>query len=503
MVLAHSAGPRQGVGNLSNRIEFGTDGWRAIIAEDFTFRNVRAVALSAAQFLKRTGLASRGMVIGYDTRFGSDRFAEAVAEVVTAAGVPVALADRVCPTPAVSYNVLLRKAGGAIVVTSSHNPSSWNGIKYKPEYAGSASPEVVAELEAPLDNILQGEIPTMSLAAATSAGLLQRFDPYTPYLKGLAGLVDLNQLKAAGLRIAVDSMYGAGQGYLASLLEGGETRVTELHAEHNPNFPGNHAPEPISRNLTALVQTMQEHFNPLTPSDVRNPHAFDVGIATDGDADRLGVMDETGVFVTQLQVFALLAYYFLEVRGERGPIVRSITTSRMVDRLGELYNVPVYETAVGFKYLGPKMMAENAMLGGEESGGYGFRGHVPERDGILAGLYFIDLMAKTGKRPSELLADLYAKVGPHFYDRLDVDFDPAQKDAILARMLAATPQEIAGLRVTSTNTIDGFLFNLEGGGWLLIRFSGTEPLMRIYTEVPSEDLVARVLEAGKQLAGVA
>jgi alpha-D-glucose phosphate-specific phosphoglucomutase len=487
---------------LSTPIAFGTDGWRAIIAEDFTFANVRAVALSAARFLKSHGLAGRRLVIGYDTRFGSDRFAEAVAEVVTAAGVPVSLTAQFCPTPTVSFNVLARKAGGAIMVTSSHNPASWNGIKYKPDYAGSASPEVVAELEAPLDEILKTDIPRMSLEEAAAAGLLETFDARRPYLQRLGEMVDLDALRGARLRVAVDSMYGAGQGYLAELLDGGKTDVTEIHAEHNPLFPGIHAPEPIARNLALLTETMRERFDPLSPPGGNHGPAFDVGIATDGDADRLGVMDERGVFVNQLQVFALLAYYFLEVRGERGPIVRSVTTTRMIDRLGEIYGVPVYETAVGFKFLGPKMMEENAMLGGEESGGYGFRGHVPERDGILAGLYFIDLMARTGKRPSELLEALYAKVGPHYYDRSDIEFDLSQRDAILRRMRAAKPSEIAGLRVTGTNTIDGFLYNLEGGGWLLVRFSGTEPLMRIYTEVPSQELVPKVLEAGKELAGV-
>lgn len=483
-------------------IKFGTDGWRAIIAEDFTFANVRAVALSAASFLKESGLAGRGMVVGYDTRFASDRFAEAVAEVVTAAGVPVALADRFCPTPAVSFNVLNRQAGGALMVTSSHNPASWNGLKYKPDYAGSASPEVVERLEAPLERLLKTEIARLSLGAAEAAGLLQHFDPRTPYLKRLGELLDLGRIRQSGLRIAVDSMYGTGQGYLPELLAGGASEVTELHADHNPNFPGIHAPEPIARNLQALSETMRERFDPLASSAEPVRTAFDAGIALDGDADRLGVMDEHGAFVTQLQVFALLVYYFLEVRGERGPIVRSITTSRMVDRLGEIYGVPVYETAVGFKFLGPKMMAEDALIGGEESGGYGFRGHVPERDGTLAGLYFLDLMARTGKRPSELLQALYAKVGPHFYDRADVEFDPSQKDAILRRVESARPAEVAGMKVLSTNRLDGFLYNLEGGGWLLIRFSGTEPLMRIYTEVPSQDLVPRVLEAGKEIAGV-
>ena len=485
---------------MSVPIAFGTDGWRAIIAEDFTFQNVRAVARSAALLLKAQGLADRGLIVGYDTRFESEQFAEAVAEVVTAAGVPVALADRFCPTPTISYNVLLRHAGGAIIVTSSHNPATWNGLKYKPDYAGSASPEVVAQLEDPLEKILASGIDRMALDKAKQAGLLERFDPRAPYLDRIGELVDLKAMRGAGLRVAVDSMYGAGQGYLAELLAGGSTSVTELHAEHNPNFPGIHAPEPIGRNLGALLALIRTGIDAATVPE--GPAGFDVGVATDGDADRLGIVDEHGTFVTQLQVFALLVYYFLEVRGERGPIVRSVTTSRMVDRLGEIYGVPVHETAVGFKYLGPKMMELNALIGGEESGGYGFRGHVPERDGILAGLYFLDLVARTGKRPSELLRELYMKVGPHFYDRADIDFDPAAKAAILARMNEARPALVAGMKVLSTNTIDGYLYNLEGGGWLLVRFSGTEPLMRIYTEVPSEKLVPEVLEAGKRLAGV-
>ncbi|MBI2761448.1 MAG: phosphoglucomutase/phosphomannomutase family protein [Chloroflexi bacterium] len=515
---------------MTNPIKFGTDGWRALIAEDFTFTNVRALALSIARYLKETGLASRGLVVGYDTRYASDRFAEALAEVVTAEGVPVQLADKFAATPALSYAIVSRGAGGAAIITSSHNPASWNGVKYKPEYAGSASPEVVARLEEPLDDILAAGPPArLPLADAEQQGLLTRFDPRGPYLARMAELVDLNRIKGAGLRIAVDSMYGAGQGYLTALLSGGSTRIVEMHAEHHPLFPGIGAPEPIPRNLgpfTALMRSRvaQEAVGgkrpvggPVAgfigvptmrtmPGDARGRQAataFDVGIATDGDADRLGVMDEHGEFVTQLQTFALLAYYLLEVRGERGAIVRALTTTRMVDRLGELYNVPVHETAVGFKFVGPKMLETDALLGGEESGGYAFRGHLPERDGIIAGLYFLDLVARTGKTPTQLLRALYDKVGEHHYDRTDVHLEEAQKAGIIASVSGGRPAEVGGYKVTGTSNLDGYLFNLEGGGWLLIRFSGTEPLMRIYTEVPDRARVPDVLEAGKRLAGVA
>lgn len=480
------------------QIKFGTDGWRALIAEDFTFANVRALAASVARLLKATGMAERGLVVGWDTRYGSDRFAEAVTQVVTAAGIKVYLGSTFAPTPACSHAILTHKAGGAVVITSSHNPSEWNGFKYKPEYAGSASPEVVAKLEAPLDEILAaGEPPRRSLEEAQKLGLLERIDFRPDYLKQIASLVDIDRIRNSGLTIAVDSMYGAGQHCFAELLAEGTCRVSELHNDWNPRFPGIGAPEPITRNLQHLTEAMQ-----VVPISGDSGPAFDIGLATDGDADRLGVMDEQGAFVNQLQVFALLAYYFLEVRGDRGAIVRSLTTTRMVDRLGEIYGVPVEETAVGFKYIGPRMMALDALLAGEESGGYGFRGHIPERDGVLAGLFMLDLVARTGERPTQLIKDLYAKVGPHYYDRADVHFDPAQRDEIIARLEAADPKEVAGLKVENQGRLDGYLYNLAGGGWLLIRFSGTEPLLRIYTETTARDRVQRILGEGRRIAGV-
>jgi phosphomannomutase len=263
-----------------------------------------------------------------------------------------------------------------------------------------------------------------------------------------------------------------------------------LHGFRNPVFPGMHAPEPIARNLDEMLQTMAAG-------------SFDAGVATDGDADRLGVVDERGVFVNQLQVFALLAYYLLEYRGERGAIVKSITTTSMVQKLGAIYGVPVHETQVGFKFLGPKMMAEDALIGGEESGGYGFRGHVPERDGILAGLYMLDFVARSGKKPSELLAELYAKVGEHHYDRIDVTMRDDQRQQVLDRVGSARPDAVAGMKVTNVDTTDGFRFSFGDQGWLLFRLSGTEPLVRIYTEIAGDQaLVAKVLDEGRTIAGV-
>lgn len=471
-------------------IKFGTDGWRAIIAEDYTFDNVRACAASAAMYLQRHGLAGRGMIIGYDARFASADFAVAAAEVVAAHGIKVALSQTISPTPAVSYSIIDRKAGGGIVITASHNPWRWNGFKYKPEYGGSASPEVVEELERELPALVQVRAPRIDIEQAKRDGLVQEFDVRDPYRAQLARLVDIERLKSAGFNVCYDAMYGTGAGHYAALLEGGKTKLTELHGYINPTFPGMHAPEPISRNLTEMEATMRAG-------------AFDVGVAHDGDADRVGIADERGTFINQLQVFALLAYYMLEYRGDRGPIVKSITTTSMVQKLGEIYDVPVHETKVGFKFLGPKMMATDALIGGEESGGYGFRGHVPERDGILAGLYMLDFIARAEKRPSELLAELYEKVGPHHYDRLDIALREDQRDAIVKRAAEARPDAVAGIKVTSIDTTDGFRFSLGDTGWLLLRFSGTEPLVRIYTEVRGDPaLVQRVLAEGREIVGL-
>jgi alpha-D-glucose phosphate-specific phosphoglucomutase len=473
-----------------SQIAFGTDGWRAVIAEDFTFPNVRLCAQGVAAYLQDRRMADRGLVVGYDTRFGSDRFAATVAEVAAANGIHVYLAETFAPTPTVSYNIIDRKAAGAVIITASHNPPEWNGFKYKPEYAGSASPEVVAALEERIERAAaQGDVPRMPLAEAKRRGLVETIDPKPPYLGQLGRLVDLSAVRRSKMRVMVDSMYGAGQGYIASLLQTGNVEVAEIHAEHNPAFPGLTRPEPISHNLGALRDAVLRG-------------RYSVGVATDGDADRVGGVDEKGRFFTPLQFFALLAFYLLEVRGERGPLVKSITSSSMIDRLGERYGVPVYETAVGFKYLGPRMTESNALIGGEESGGFGFRGHIPERDGVLSALYLLDAMARTGRTASGLMDWLYETVGPHHYDRLDLTFPPDQRNAIVQRVSAAEPSSLAGVQVVRVNTIDGFRFDLEGGSWMLVRFSGTEPLLRIYAEAPSIDQVQRLIQAGREMAGV-
>ncbi|MGD0794354.1 MAG: phosphoglucomutase/phosphomannomutase family protein [Dehalococcoidales bacterium] len=475
--------------NKPNPIHFGTDGWRGIIAEDFTFDNVRYCAQGVADYLKETGLAGRGVVIGYDTRFDSEDFAAAAAEIIAGNGIKVYLTPKPTPTPVISYGVLAQKAGGAIIITASHNPGIWNGFKFKDEHGSSAADEITSKIVDFINKAYDaGNVRRLALADAKKQGLVQETDLDPVYFEQVGRLIDLKKLRQARLKLVIDPMYGAGAGYLKRLLGGGSITFTEINAERNPLFPGLR-PEPIMPHLEGLAAAVKKQ-------------KASVGLATDGDADRMGIIDEKGNFITQLQVFALLCLYLLEVRGERGPIVKSLTTTNMAFRLGEIFKVPVYQTAVGFKYIAPVMLEKDALIGGEESGGYGFRGHVAERDGVLANLYFLDLMVKTGKKPSELIEYLYKKVGPHYYQRDDIRFPEAERAAIVERVRDKPPATIDNVKVLNIDTTDGYRFNLADNSWLLIRFSGTEPLLRIYAETDSPERVARFLEIGKKMAGV-
>jgi len=443
-----------------------------------------------ANYLRESGLASRGLIIGYDTRFASEDFAKVAAEVVAGNGIKVYLCPKPTPTPVISYGTLAQRAGGAIIITASHNPANWNGFKYKSETGASAPPKVTAEIEKHISRILtRGKIAQVPLAQALEQGLVEYLDLAPIYFQQVARLVNLDELRQAKLKIVVDPMYGTGAGYLKALLSGGALKLVEINGERNPLFPGMERPEPIAPNLAKLSATVRRRW-------------ANAGLATDGDADRIGVVDEKGRFLTTLQVFALLTLYLLEVRGERGLIVKTLTTSAMLDRLGELFSVPVRETPVGFKYVAPIMLAEKALIGGEESGGYGFRRHVAERDGILASLCFLDFMVKTGKNPSELIDYLYRKVGPHYFDRLDVEFPEEERQTIIDRVRFNPPDKIGGVKVTRVDTTDGFRFILADTSWLLIRFSGTEPLLRIYAESNTPARVARLLKFGRRLVGV-
>jgi alpha-D-glucose phosphate-specific phosphoglucomutase len=472
-----------------NPIKFGTDGWRAVIAEEFTFDNVRICAQGLADYLLERGQAAKGLVIAYDTRFASEDFAAAAAEVAAANGIKVYLCSKAVPTPEASFGVVSRQAAAAVIITASHNPAIYNGFKIKSADGASAPTEMIAAVEKNIQRIFEsGAVKRMLIANATKKKLVEQVDFDPPYLEKMAKMVDLERIRRSGFTIAIDTMHGAGIGYFKALLDGGSVKIIEYNNERNPVFPGIN-PEPIAVNLKKLSAAVKSH-------------RAAVGLATDGDADRIGIIDENGKFVTQLEVYALLALYLLEVRGERGAIVKTVTATSMLYRLGELFDVPVIETPVGFKYVAPVMIEKNALIGGEESGGYGFRGHVPERDATLAGLYFLDFMVSTGKTPAQLLDYLFAKVGPHYYNRHDFHFPEEKRQSIINRMEQNKPSAIYGSKVAKFDTDDGFRYTLQDNSWLLVRFSGTEPLLRIYAEASSPERVERILNFGQGLAGV-
>ncbi|HEX9014523.1 MAG TPA: phosphoglucomutase/phosphomannomutase family protein [Chloroflexota bacterium] len=471
-------------------ISFGTDGWRGVIAEDYTFDNVRVCAQAIANYLEESGKAGGGIVIGYDTRFASENFAAAVAEVLGANGIKVWLSQEAAPTPAISYAILDHKAAGGVMITASHNPGIWNGLKFRAEYAGAASPEIIAKVEEQIKTVrsMSGGPRREAVSDLARAGKVAYFDPRPAYFEQIGRLVDVEAIKNAGLKVVADSMYGAGAGYFSALLKGGRTTVTNIRSERNPIFPGIN-PEPIPPHVAASIEAVKSH-------------GADIGLVTDGDADRIGVVDEHGTFINQLQVYSLLFLYLLEARGMRGPAVRTVTSTVMADKLGKLYGVPVYETAVGFKYVAPKMLETDALLGGEESGGFAFKGHIPERDAMVAGLFLLDLCIKLGKPLSGVVKHLYEKVGAHYYARRDFHFDPNKKTEIIRRVGEYRPAEMDMMKVAEINTTDGYKFILEDGSWLLIRFSGTEPVMRIYTETTDPARVDRMLDMGETVAGV-
>lgn len=480
---------------MAGSIRFGTDGWRAVIAEDYTFDNVRICAQATANYLHKSIGAGARVVVGYDTRFASEDFAAATAEVLGTNGIHVYLTEATAPTPVVSHAVVNLKAHGGVVITASHNPASWNGYKYKGPDGSSAPTNVISEIEDEVASLLSAEggnpmsnVHRRNLQELLAEGTVEWHDATSAYLSDISALVDAVGIRRMQGTVVVDSMFGAGSGYFTRLLNGGNLHVDEINAERNPAFPGIR-PEPIAPNLKRLCRRVPDTGALM-------------GIATDGDADRVGIVDEHGTFLNQHQVFALLCYYFLGIRKERGEIIRSITTSEMISLLGRHYDVPVHVTQVGFKHIAPLMLQYDALIGGEESGGYAFRGHVPERDGILAGLFFLDMVRQTGKAPSVLLQELYQLVGPHYYDRIDQDLEPGDRDRVETTLNELSPGEVGGVPVDNTNRMDGVMLVLQDGSWILYRLSGTEPLVRIYAEGNSPQRVRELLHQGRSLLGL-
>ena len=476
------------------RIVFGTDGWRARTADEYTFENVRRCASAVAEYVVQRGEQSKGIVIAYDRRFASEHFAAAAAEVVVAQGIPVALAAHAVPTQMSSFEVVQRGSAAGIVITASHNPWTDNGFKIKSPTGAAGGPEMLNAIEAFIAANAGQEIPRRPLADAEAAGLVERYDPYAGYVEFIRPNIDLDRLAAADVSVLVDPLYGAGAGWIPRLLAGGKIKVTEIHSERNPYFGGVN-PEPIPPNIDEAMAKLAGG-------------GYDVGLLLDGDADRCGLGDERGTFISTLQIFGLLMYYLVEHRGLRAPVVKTVNETAMAERLGERYGVPVHEVPVGFKYIGPKMIETGAMMGGEESGGFGFGMHLPERDGIFTDLMLLDLFIRekeAGRWPvSKAIAHLHEIAGPSSYRRVDIHFDkavyPALKGRLLKELPDRAPTALAGRPVVRTqplDTKDGFKFFADDGSWLLVRFSGTEPLVRVYTEATSSTAVDANLAAGE------
>ncbi len=480
-------------------IHFGTDGWRAVISDTFTFHNLRMVTQAIADAVNTVSWddedSSRGdsdnreMVVGFDTRFLSDRYATDVARVLAANGYTVHLAQADAPTPAISYNVVHLVARGAIMITASHNAPRYNGVKLKAAYGGSAPREQCRRVEVYLnDNEVRARGPNlMDFDQARKLGLIRRFNPLPDYFEHLRTLIDFDAIAENPQRLVVDSMYGSGRGVIKSILQGTGCEVREIRGEMNPGFGGVH-PEPIGRYLGAMAGAISTHMG-------------NFGLATDGDADRIGAMDERGNFIDPHKIMALALCHLVEKRGWIGPIVRTVSTTRMLDRLAEQYHLPIYETPVGFNHIADYMLKEDVLIGGEESGGISFKGHIPEGDGILMGLLLIEIVATSGISLFELVEDLLQRVGPVVYQRNDLRLThPVARTRMKQYLLDNAPARIANEEVSEISTIDGVKYILADDSWLLIRPSGTEPVLRVYAEGRSQDMVKEMIGYGEQIA---
>ncbi len=467
------------------QIKFGTDGWRGVIAREFTFDNLSLVAQATMDWMTREGLAEQGLVVGYDRRFLSPDFARRVAEVAAGNGIKTLLCDDVVPTPAVSWAVKQQGAGAGVMITASHNPPIYNGFKVKEGYGGSARPVTTGLLEQIVaynqaNNRLIRAVP---FDEASRQGLIVSFDATSGYLSQLGLYVDVERIKQAGITAIADPMYGAGSGFFARLLG-----LEEIHNEPNPSF-GGRPPEPISEHLHELCALLKSG-------------RYRVGLALDGDADRIGAVDEQGEFFSSHGIFALLLKHLVERKGRTGGVVKTVSTTRLVDCLAAKYDLPLYETPIGFKHICELMLEQQILMGGEESGGLGVVGHIPERDGILMGLLLMETIAVTGKGLREQLDEVMAECGRLYYRRIDTRIGADEKACLLERLQHEPPSVIAGRTVSSTNFSDGFKFLFDNGDWLLIRPSGTEPVLRLYSEAREAEMVETLLRSARQLAGI-
>ncbi len=478
-------------------IHFGTDGWRAVISDTFTFSNLRMVAQAIADAAaseywdtsSNPNANTRKFVVGYDTRFLSDRYAADVARVLAANGFSVLLAQSDAPTPAISFAVKHHQAAGGVMITASHNAPRYNGVKLKAAYGGSALPEQCRRVEVYInDNEEQARGPNlMDYNQAKLAGLIQKFNPLPSYFDHLRTLINTDVIAENPQRFVIDSMYGSGRGTMRAFLQGTGCEITEVRGEMNPGFGGVH-PEPIAKNLGALTGALGAGLGSF-------------GLATDGDADRIGAMDERGQFVDPHKIMSLALRYLVEVRGWQGAVVRTVSTTRMIDRLAKRYGLKVYETPVGFNHIADYMMNEDVLIGGEESGGISFKGHIPEGDGPIMGLLLVEIISHARKTLGELTAELLEDVGPAFYERADLRLGrPVAKQEMTELLLKNAPAQIGGTKLAEISSLDGVKYIMEDDSWLLIRPSGTEPVLRVYAEGRSMQLVKDLLGFGQKVA---
>jgi len=462
-------------------IKFGTDGWRGVIADDFTFANARTVAHAIARYVVRNEDARKGVLIGYDHRYAADRVAAAAAEVISASGTPVWLADRPCPTPAISYLVRNRGAAGGIVVTASHNPYRWNGIKYKASYGSSALPSIVAQIEKELEVVLEKGVPPMP----PRRNLIQPLEPRAPYLDALEKLVDWKRLRDAKFRFVFDPMHGSAAGLLPELLRRNGITCDEIRGTRDPRFGGVH-PEPIEPHIEALRQAVRAG-------------KYDAGFCADGDGDRIGAIDRDGSFVNPHQIFAMLVWHLAGTRNLPGDIAKTFSVTKLIDKLATRFGRKLHEVPIGFKYICELMLEQNILIGGEESGGIGTSLYLPERDATVSALFLAELMAWHGKSLGELLTTLHAEFGEYHYGRVDLDLKPGQKEKAIAHFSNGKLNRILDLPVVGREDMDGIKVYLGEAGWVMVRASGTENLLRVYSETSKPETTRRVLTAVTQI----
>lgn len=458
-------------------IKFGTDGWRGIIAEDFTFANARLVAEAIARYVVRGEDARKGVIVGYDHRYASDTVARRVAEVFSSTGTPVWLTDRPCPTPAVSYLVRERVAAGGVVVTASHNPYSWNGIKYKASYGSSALPSIVAQIE----NELQFVESADPARLPPRPELIHSLDPRKPYLDALEKLVDWERIRKSKFRFVFDAMHGSAAGLLPELFQRNGMTCDEIRGTRDPRFGGGH-PEPIEPHIAPLQQAV-------------TTGKYDAGFAADGDGDRIGAVDRAGAFVNPHQIFALLVWHLAGTRDLPGDIAKTFSVTKLIDKLAAKLGRKVHEVPIGFKYICELMLEQNILIGGEESGGIGTSLYLPERDATVSALFLAELMAWHGRELGELLAGLHEEFGEHHYGRVDLDVTPKQKEKAIAWFSGRDAKKILEWPVVRNETIDGIKLYLGEIGWVMVRASGTENLLRVYAETSELQSTRNVLSA--------